>query len=123
MEGKTTKKEMFGLLLNLLETVEVAEKEALQNFVAHEIELIEKKAEKAKGYKRKKEDDVLKEQVYTKLDAAEFRTISEIVADLDNVDITPAKVTARLTALVKEGLVVKEEVKVEGRKLRGYKLA
>ena len=123
MEKKMTKKEMFGLLLGLLETAEVAEREELKNFVAHEIEMIENKAEKAKTYKRKKPADVLKEQIYTKLDALEFRTIHDIVSDFDNADITAAKVSARLTSLVKEGVAVKEEIKIENRKLMGYKLA
>ena len=123
MEKKMTKKEMFGLLLELLETAEVAEREELKNFVAHEIEMIENKAEKAKTYKRKKAADVLKEQIYTKLDALEFRTIHDIVSDFNDADITAAKVSARLTSLVKEGLAVKEEIKIENRKLMGYKLA
>ena len=123
MEEKMTKKEMFGLLLGLLETAEVAERDELKNFVAHEIEMIENKAEKAKTYKRKKTADVLKEQIYTKLDVLEFRTIHDIVSDFDNADITAAKVSARLTSLVKEGLAIKEEIKIENRKLMGYKLA
>ena len=122
MEKKMTKKEMFGLLLGLLETAEVAEREELKNFVAHEIEMIENKAEKAKTYKRKKTADILKEQIYTKLDALEFRTIHDIVSDFDNADITAAKVSARLTSLVKEGVAIKEEIKIENRKLMGYKL-
>ena len=123
MEKKMTKKEMFGLLLELLETAEVAERDELKNFVAHEIEMIENKAEKAKTYKRKKTADVLKEQIYTKLDILEFRTIHDIVSDFNDADITAAKVSARLTSLVKEGLAVKEEIKIENRKLMGYKLA
>ena len=123
MEKKMTKKEMFGLLLGLLETAEVAEREELKNFVAHEIEMIENKAEKAKTYKRKKTADVLKEQIYTKLDALEFRTIHDIVSDFNDADITAAKVSARLTSLVEEGVAIKEEIKIETRKLMGYKLA
>ena len=123
MEKKMTKKEMFGLLLGLLETAEVAEREELKNFVAHEIEKKENKAEKAKTYKRKKTADVLKEQIYTKLDALEFRTIHDIVSDFNDADITAAKVSARLTSLVKEGVAIKEEIKIENRKLMGYKLA
>ena len=123
MEKKMTKKEMFGLLLGLLETAEVAEREELKNFVTHEIEMIENKAEKAKTYKRKKTADVLKEQIYTKLDALEFRTIHDIVSDFNDADITAAKVSARLTSLVKEGVAIKEEIKIENRKLMGYKLA
>lgn len=123
MEKKMTKKEMFGLLLELLETAEVAERDELKNFVAHEIEMIDNKAAKAKTYKRKKTADVLKEQIYTKLDVLEFRTIHDIVSDFNDADITAAKVSARLTSLVKEGLAIKEEIKIENRKLMGYKLA
>lgn len=122
---KLTKKEMFGMLLGLLETAEVAEKETLEAFVTKEIELIEKKAEKSKTYTRKKAEDVLKGAVYTHLDKSEFRVTSDIVEDLADKyeDVTAAKVTARLTALVKEGLVVKEDIKVEKRTLKGYRLA
>ena len=123
MEKKMTKKEMFGLLLGLLETAEVAERDELKNFVAHEIEMIDNKAAKATNYKRKKTTDVLKEQIYTKLDALEFRTIHDIVSDFNDADITAAKVSARLTSLVKEGVAIKEEIKIENRKLMGYKLA
>ena len=123
MEKKMTKKEMFGLLLGLLETAEIAEREELKNFVAHEIEMIENKAAKAKTYKRKEKADVLKEQIYTKLDIFDFKTIHDIVSDFDDADITAAKVSARLTSLVKEGLAIKEEIKIENRKLMGYKLA
>ena len=123
MEKKMTKKEMFGLLLGLLETAEVAERDELKNFVAHEIEMIDNKAAKAKTYKRKKTADVLKEQIYTKLDVLEFRTIHDIVSDFNDADITAAKVSARLTSLVKEGRAIKEEIKIENRKLMGYKLA
>lgn len=122
---KLTKKEMFGMLLGLLETAEITEKETLEAFVTKEIELIEKKAEKSKTYTRKKAEDVLKDAVYTQLDKSEFRVTSDIVEDLADKyeDVTAAKVTARLTALVKEGLVVKEDVKVEKRTLKGYRLA
>ena len=39
----------------------------------------------------------------------------------DFVDATQAKVTARLTSLVKEGYAVKENVKVDGRTLVAYR--
>lgn len=124
MEKKMTKKEMFGLLLEVLDTVDVAEKEDLQEFVAHEIDLITKKAEKSKGYTRKKEVDTLKADVAASL-SDEYRITADIVEDLlvDYPDVTSAKVTARLTALVKEGVAVKESIKVGSRKLMGYKIA
>lgn len=125
MEKKLTKKEMFGLLLGLLETTKVAEKEELVAFVEHEVELIDKKAEKAKGYKRKKAEDTLKDDVAACL-CDHVKLTADVVAELADKyeDLTAAKVTARLTALVKDGAAVKEEVKVDGRrKLMGYRLA
>lgn len=121
MEKKLTKKELFAKLLSL---DEVQADTDLVEFIDKEIAAIERKSEKSKGYKRKKAEDTLKADVYAAL-GDEFRVTSEIVEDLkvDYEDVTAAKVTARLTALVKEGLVTKEDVKVDKRTLKGYKLA
>lgn len=127
MEKKLTKKDLFGMLAELLEVadVEETEKGLLSEFIAHEVSLIDKKAEKSKTYKRKKDADTLKDAVAQCLGSDEFRVTSDLVADLvtDYPEVTAAKVTARLTALVKEGVAVKEDVKVDKRTLKGYKLA
>ena len=50
--------------------------------------------------------------------------ITAIVAQIEDEEITKAKVTARLTALVKCGVATKEDVKDEaGRKVKAYRLA
>ena len=83
------------------------------------------KAEKAKAYvaKKKAESDELKEAVASVL-TDEFQTREDILAALDaNEEITIAKVGARLTALVKAGRAVEEEIKTVTGKKMGYKLA
>lgn len=126
MEKKMTKKEMFGRLIDLLQDMDVEDKADLVAGVQNEIDLINRKAEKSKGYTRAKKEDGLRDAVAGCLSADEFRITADIVADLivDYPDVTAAKVTARLTALSKEELVVKEDVRTEdGRKVKGYKLA
>lgn len=83
------------------------------------------KAEKAKAYvaKKKAESDELKEAVASVL-TDELQTREDILAALDaDEDVTIAKVGARLTALVKAGRAVKEEMKTVTGKKMGYKLA
>lgn len=83
------------------------------------------KAEKAKAYvaKKKAENDELREAVASVL-TEEFQTREDILAALDaDEEITIAKVGARLTALVKAGQAVKEEMKTVTGKKMGYKLA
>lgn len=88
-------------------------------------EQIAAKAEKAKVYvaKKKAESDELREAVASAL-TEEFQTREDILAALDaDEEITIAKVGARLTALVKAGRAVKEEMKTVTGKKMGYKLA
>ena len=88
-------------------------------------EQIAAKAEKAKAYvaKKKAESDELKEAVASVL-TEEFQTREDVLAALDaGEEVTIAKVGARLTALVKDGRAVKEEMKTVTGKKMGYKLA
>ena len=83
------------------------------------------KAVKAKEYaaKKKVESDELKAKVAEALtELPQTRDDILVAIDADET-VTVAKVGARLTALVKDGVAVKEEIKtVTGRKM-GYKLA
>lgn len=120
---KLTKKDKYAMLLEVLAGAEVSDKEVLVDFVNGEVEALEKKAEKAKGRTRTKKEDLMKETVLSVLSRDEARIGSAILSDVlvDFEDATQAKVTARLTALVKEGLVAKEQVAVEGRRLIAYR--
>lgn len=128
MEKKITKREKFEMLkeiirgdVNVEMTVEQAE---LIDFLDAQIVAIDTKAEKAKARnaEKKANGDELRDVVQAIL-TEEYQTIDAIVAQIEGEDVTKAKVTARLTSLVKNGLAEKEDVKdEEGRKLKAYKL-
>ena len=80
---------------------------------------------KEKAAEKKVEGDELRDAVQAAL-TDEFEPIADIAARVEGEDVTVAKVTQRLTALVKAGLAEKAEIKVsaEGektRKIMGYK--
>ena len=128
MEKKITKREKFEMLkeiirgdVNVEMTVEQAE---LIDFLDAQIVAIDTKAEKAKvrNAEKKANGDELRDVVQSVL-TNELQTIDAIVAQIEGEEITKAKITARLTSLVKNGIAEKEDVKdEEGRKLKAYKL-
>ena len=128
MEKKITKREKFEMLkeiirgdVNIEMTVEQAE---LIDFLDAQIVAIDTKAEKAKARnaEKKANGDELRDVVQSVL-TNELQTIDAIVAQIEGEEITKAKITARLTSLVKNGIAEKEDVKdEEGRKLKAYKL-
>ena len=83
-EKKITKKEMFGMLL---EIAEVAQDELLVNFINHEIELLDKKASKSSS-KRTDANVALKAELLEELlqigkavTISEFMKLSEVVKE------------------------------------------
>ena len=91
--------------------------EQLKLFAEHEIELLDKKAAKAKesAAKRKKEDPLY--AVVRDALGEDFATIAEITEDIVAAgyeDVTVAKVTYRLNKLVEAGEAEKTPVKVGG---------
>jgi len=96
----------------------------IKEYVNKTLDQIVNKAEKAKvrAAEKRAEGDVLRATVADVL-TDEYQTIAEITEKINAVDpeITRAKVTARLTALVKENLAHKTLVKLEdGRKVNAY---
>lgn len=63
MNKKMTKKEMFAMVIGVVETTEVENKEEMVAFLNHEIELLEKKSSKTGTTKTQKENLVLMEQL------------------------------------------------------------
>ena len=128
MEKKLTKRDKFEMLkeivrgdVNVEMTVEQAD---LIDFLDTQINAIDVKAEKAKARnaEKKANGDELRDVVQSVL-TDELQTIDAIVTQITGEDVTKAKITARLTSLVKNGIATKEEVKdEEGRKLKAYKL-
>ena len=124
---KMTKVEMFENIRGYLNGNEMScsVDEAVE-FIDKQIEQLEAKAAKAKyrAAAKRADGDALREMVFQCVDAKP-KTIDEITADVidiakDTSDITKAKVTARLTQLVKNGSVVKEQTKIGTRKIMTY---
>ena len=126
MEKKVTKRENFEAIIAVLND---AGREDLAKVVAHEIELLDNKAAKAKATaaKKKTEGDALCDAVAAVL-TADFATIADITAKVEfDGEVSTAKVQYRLNDLVKRGIATKEQVTVgEGeskRKLMAYAVA
>lgn len=78
-----------------------------------EIEAIDKKNEKSKeAAKRRSESDALLSVVRSVL-TDEYQTIADVSAQIEGEDVSVAKITYRLTALVREGVAEKASVEVE----------
>ena len=96
----------------------------LSDFANHEIELLDKKAESAakRAADKKVAGDALRDRIYGVLSDTEFKTISEIVKELGDPDVSAQMVTARLTQLGSLGQIEKDSVTVpaagEGGKAR-----
>lgn len=125
MEKKITKKDFYKMLGDIVATSESEIKDELTAFIEKEIASIESKAEKAKekAAEKKANGDELREVVQSVL-TEEYQTIDAIVSQIEGEDITKAKITARLTSLVKAGIATKTDVKNEetGKLNKAYKL-
>lgn len=124
---KKTKVMYFAELKDMVmeaENIENELRDELVNFIDKQVETIEKRkvAAAARAEKKKAEADALTDEIFA-LMTEEFMTADEIVDALDNEDVTRNKVTARLSKLINAGKVVKETIKVEGKKKMAYKLA
>lgn len=125
-EVKVTQKELYGQVIAIVEgaDVDAAVKEELVAFLTKKVDQIDAKAAKAKekAADAKVKGDELRDIVAGLL-TEEVQTIDAILAQVDFPEVTKAKVTARLTQLVKAGVAAKETVAVDSRKLTAYKLA
>ena len=124
-ETKITKRDNFVAIVEALKDANLND---LAEVMQHEIELLDKKAAKAKetAAKKKAENDELGEAVAAVL-TDELTTIADITAKLEDENVTVAKVTNRLSKLVAQGVARKEQITVgdEGakRKIMAYALA
>lgn len=120
---KVTKKEYYVMLKEVVENSNSENKDELVEFIEKQITLLDNKVAKAKerAAEKRAEGDKLRALVEATL-TDEYQTIADITEQIDNEDVTKAKVTARLTQLVKDGLAVKEEAKTEdGKKVMVYR--
>lgn len=128
MEKKLTKKDVLVALKEMVAddaqvTVNgnVVTAEDVFAYVDTTLAQLAAKAAKAKerAAEKKVEGDALRDAVLAVL-TDEYQPIASIAAKLDAEDVTPAKVTARLTQLVKADLANKTQIKVGDRKVMGY---
>ena len=127
MEKKLTKKDYYAALRAMVEGIEMVgdiPADEVLAFIDKTVEQIDAKATKAreKAAEKKADGDALRAEVLA-LVTDDFQTADAITAKLGDEEITKAKVVSRLTQLVKAGEVVKEQMKVDDRKVMCYKLA
>lgn len=118
MTKKMTKKEMFAMVIEVVNGVEVKNKEEMLGFLAHEVELLEKKNSKSGQTKTQKENEVLLGQL--ELALAEFTrpvTISEFMKESSHEVATLSN--QKLSALMKK-LVDAEKVVKTTEKKKSY---
>ena len=121
-EKKMAKKDYFEEIKTVLED---AKETALAEVMAHEIALLENKAikNKERAEARKIAGDELRDTISNIL-IDDLQTVDEIVEQIDDEEITKAKVVARLTQLVNLNEAIKEQIKTEdGKKVMAYRRA
>ena len=131
--NKITKRDRYTSIIDILKDVNADAD--LVTFCEGEIALLDKKSAKAKETAAAKKTEVdtltesIKDALGTLADGA-YATIADVTAMVDAGDeeVTPAKVSYRLSQLVKAGLAEKTEVAVsnaegkKNRKIAGYRL-
>ena len=115
---KVTKRERYESIKALIEAVGAVEgidTDGIVAFCDKEIATLDTRAEKAKerAAEKRAEGDELQAAVLAAL-TDEPASRQEVTDRIEGEDVTLAKVGYRLTALVKQGLAVKEEIAVAG---------
>lgn len=127
-EKKITKVEKLTMIRDILAGdgyTEVTEEAImLIDFVDEQIEQIQSKAEKAKqrAAEKRAEGDALRNTIQS-LMTNEWQSIDEIFNQIEDEEVTRSKITARLTQLIKAGVIEKDSQKSEtGNKQMVYRL-
>ena len=127
-DTQITKKDFFAAIRAMVEgdeTVGDIPADKVLEFIDTQVAQIDAKAAKAKerAGEKKVEGDALRAEVAAHV-TTEFQTADDITALVEGFeDITKAKVVARLTQLVNNNQVEKEQIKTEdGRKVMAYRL-
>ena len=123
---KKTKAMYFAELREMvMDVVKDEEKQdELIEFIDKQIETLEKRkiAAAARAEKKREESDALSDAILAVV-GTELATVDDIVAAINDEEVTRNKVTARLGKMVKAGLIVKESIRVDGNKRMAYRLA
>lgn len=133
---KLTKKDFYAALRGMVEGIEMVGEipaEEVLAFIDKSVAQLDNKAAKAreKAAEKAEKGDKLYEVVVSAL-TGELQTIDAITAtvedivaettDIEDMDITKAKVTARLTQAFRNEVARKEQVKAGSRRVMGYAL-
>lgn len=119
---KITKKEKFEMLRDFI-PADFEQYDLLMEFIDSEIGMIDKKADKARARAEiaKAEGDEMRAVVESAL-TDEWQSIASILEAIGNEEFTKGKVSARLGALVKQGIVEKESQTIDGKRTMHYRL-
>lgn len=119
---KITKKEKFEMLRGFI-PADFEQYDLLMEFIDSEIGMIDKKADKARARAEiaKAEGDEMRAVVESAL-TDEWQSIASILEAIGNEEFTKGKVSARLGALVKQGIVEKESQTIDGKRTMHYRL-
>lgn len=109
MEKKMTKKEYFAVLAEVVANSDMENKEGALAFIAHEVELLEKKFAKSGQTKTQKENAEILVKIKAELaEVGKAVTITELqAASAEMAQYSNQKLSALLKKLVESGEVVK----------------
>ena len=109
MEKKMTKKEYFAVLAEVVANSDMENKEGALAFIAHEVELLEKKSAKSGQTKTQKENAEILVKIKAELaEIGKAVTITELqAASAEMAQYSNQKLSALLKKLVESGEVVK----------------
>lgn len=108
--NKTTKKEMFQFLIEVVKDSDKDCKDAMIEFINNEIALLDKKQESKKPTKAQEENEKIKSELLDKLRAfsTDGATIARLQEQSEFCDYSNQKLSALLNQLVKDGKATKE---------------
>lgn len=106
---KMTKREMFAELTKVVNGAEVTNKEELLNFIAHEVELLDKKNSRSgKPTARQMENEKLKATILAIMKRVDKpMTVTQLLVEIDNSELSNQRVSALVTQLKDSGEVIR----------------
>lgn len=105
---KMTKKEMFAMVMKVVEASETANKDEMMDFLAHEIELLERKKSNSAKTKSQVDNEKIMVLILEELAKADNpMTVTELMQTESLYGRSNQKLSALLRILKEEGKVVK----------------
>lgn len=128
MEKKMTQMEMYARIAEALAMVDVEDQDELIAFVKSRIDQLKRKAEKSaeRAKERATKEDVLMVLIKGALmgydDYMPIKKIAEMVQGATDEEVTPGKISSRMSKMVRAGEAEKIAVKEGSRKVIAYRL-